>query len=113
MLARENKRLAEDAKREIMAKVVPRFNPDDVKTTPGTCGELDLQLEWHRMRGDKEVPKKTHVGRKDQKIEALIAAIERHNAGTQCNSAETASQNSGNDSDNPTELEDDDSDMDL
>ena len=98
---------------EIMAKVVPRLNPDDIKTAPGTCRELDLQLEWHRMCGDKEVPKKTHVGQKDQKFEALIAVIERHNAGTQCNSAETASQNSGNDSDNTTELEDDDSDMDL
>ena len=96
-----------------MAKVVPRLNPDDIKTAPGTCGELDLQLKWHRMCGDKEVPKKTHVGRKDQKIKALIAAIEHHNAGTQCISTETALQNSGNDSDNTTELEDNDSDMDL
>ena len=88
---REERVEIKQALREIMAKVVPRLNPDDIKTAPGTCGELGLQLEWHRMRGDKEMPKKTRVGRKDQKIEALIAAIERHNAGTQCNSAETAS----------------------
>ena len=66
------KNTSKSSRREIMAKVVPRLNPDDIKTAPETCRELDLQLEWHRMCGDKEVPKKTCVGQKDQKIDMKV-----------------------------------------
>lgn len=111
-LARENKAAAEEAKRKKMAEVVPRLDPEDIRRTPGTCVDLDLQLEWHRMNGDCEVPKKSQVGRKEQKVEALIAAVERHNGGNMRDSAEDALHNARIQLEGTADTDDDDSDMD-
>lgn len=42
--------------------------------------DLDLQLDWHRLQ-DSQVPKKKDVKLKQDKIKALVEAVEQHNRG--------------------------------
>lgn len=49
-----------------------------LRRKPPKAKEIELQLEWHRGF-DEEVPKKSHLKNKASKLEALIAAVERHN----------------------------------
>jgi hypothetical protein len=80
--ASTQRKVAQDAKRARIDAVVARLDVQSIKDLPGTCGDLDLQLEWHR-RQDIHVPKKKDVKKKAEKIQALIEAVERHNSGQQ------------------------------
>lgn len=62
--------------------VQPMRDREAMIRSPPNCRELDLQLGWYRMH-DKEVPKQKYVGHKDEKIAALVAAIDRYHAGQQ------------------------------
>lgn len=52
------------------------------------------------------------MGRKEQKIKALIAAVERHNGGNMCDSAENALHNARIQLEGMADTDNDDSDMD-
>jgi hypothetical protein len=75
-----------------------------------------LQLEWHRQF-DKDVPKKSTLTNKALKLEALVAAVERHNSGKAVRSNLAANKSpvdNAMDLDNmDTEEEMEDEDMDL
>ena len=62
--------------------VMARLDVEDIKCSPGTNTDLDLQLDWHRHCDDK-VPIKSNVTKKADKIKALIEAVECHNEGQQ------------------------------
>ena len=72
------RKAAQAEKRARVDAVSPRLDVESIRQAPGTNAELDLQLEWHRRR-DSDVPKVTAVKLKNLKIEALVAAVERHN----------------------------------
>lgn len=59
---------------------MPRLDPASIRDDPGRKDELDLQLEWH-CRHDNTIPMKKDLtpSRKGDKIEDLVAAVERHN----------------------------------
>jgi hypothetical protein len=80
--ASTQRKVAQDAKRAKIDAVVARLDVQSIKDLPGTCEDLDLQLEWHR-RQDILVPKKKDVKKKADKITALVEAVERHNSGQQ------------------------------
>jgi hypothetical protein len=80
--ATTERKAAQDAKRAKIDAVVARLNVQDIKDAPGTCADLDLQLEWHRCQ-DSRVPKKKDVKKKEDKIKALVDAVECHNSGQQ------------------------------
>jgi len=82
-IQRETERL--EKKDQICAKldaVIPRLDPEDIRKNPGTCTELDLQLDWY-WHNDSAIPMKKDVKKKDQKVEALIEAVIRSKAGAQ------------------------------
>ena len=74
--------------------------------------EIKLQLDWHR-KCDKQIPKVSHLKKKEDHLETLIAAVEQYNAGH-------AIENEGSDIDLTEEVvedlelgEEEDSDEDL
>ncbi|KAI0055922.1 hypothetical protein BV25DRAFT_1842639 [Artomyces pyxidatus] len=77
----EKKRTRElaDADEEVVREKRRKMDIQKQKV-PGTNADLDLQLDWHR-RLDTEglIPKKTHLKVKQQKLDALVAAVEQHN----------------------------------
>ncbi|KAF7966578.1 hypothetical protein HWV62_37835 [Athelia sp. TMB] len=84
---KDRKRKSDEARIALRVKkkaridmVNPRLDPIEIQLAPGNVKELDLQLDWHRQRGDKDIPKKADLKRKDQKVAALIAAVERFSA---------------------------------
>ena len=78
--AATERKAAQDAKRAKIDAVIARLDVQGIKDSPGTCADLDLQLDWHRLQ-DSQVPKKKDVKLKTDKIKALVEAIERHNSG--------------------------------
>jgi hypothetical protein len=80
--AETERKAAQDAKRAKIDAVMARLDVGDIKRSPGTNADLDLQLDWHRRR-DNKVPIKANVTKKADKIKALVEAVERHNQGQQ------------------------------
>lgn len=68
-----------DVQNEKINGVSPRLNTEEIRSAPGTVSEIKLRLDWHR-KCDKQIPKVSHLKRKEDHIEALIAAVERYNA---------------------------------
>jgi len=68
------------SKRAKIDAIIARLDVQGIKDSPGTCADLDLQLNWHRLQ-DSQVPKKKDVKLKTDKIKALVEAVERHNSG--------------------------------
>jgi len=65
----------------ILDALVVRLDVNDIRSSPGTKPELELQLNWHR-RWDKEgavIPKKSDLKVKKQVIAALVGAVEYYN----------------------------------
>ncbi|KAI0073103.1 hypothetical protein K474DRAFT_1650010 [Panus rudis PR-1116 ss-1] len=73
---------------DILDAVVVRLDVAELKASPGTNKELDLQLDWHRRHeqqreADKNkrcIPAKSKLTTKAQKLDALIDAVNRYNA---------------------------------
>ena len=80
--AETERKAAQDAKRAKIDTVMARLDVEDIKRSPRTNTDLDLQLDWHR-RCDDKVPIKSNVTKKADKIKALIEAVECHNEGQQ------------------------------
>ena len=59
--------------------VSPRLKIEEIHSEPGTVAEIKLQLDWHRKH-DKQIPKISHLKKKEDHLEALIAAVDRYNA---------------------------------
>ena len=76
--ADEVRKINQDTKNAKINNVELRFDTDSIQQTPGTCKQLNLELEWHRW-SDKLIPKKRYVLKKQLKIDALVAAVERYN----------------------------------
>jgi hypothetical protein len=76
--ADEVRKVNQDTKNAKIDNVELRFDTDSIRQTPGTCEQLDLELEWHR-RSDKLIPKKKYVLKKQLKIAtgAVITKIPR------------------------------------
>ena len=70
----------QDAKHVKIDAVIVRLDVQDIKDSPGTCADLDLQIDWHQLQ-DSQVPKKKDVKLKQDKIKALVEAVEQHNRG--------------------------------
>ena len=68
-----------NAQNEKINDVSPRLNTEEIRSAPGTVAEIKLQLDWHRKR-DKQIPKVSHLKKKEDHLEALIAAVDRYNA---------------------------------
>jgi hypothetical protein len=76
----------EDVKRAKINAIVPWLDISTIKSTLGTCVELDLQLEWHRQQ-DSCVLMKNKVTEKQEKINALKDAGKCYNSGQQVNNS--------------------------
>jgi hypothetical protein len=73
--ADEVQKVNQDTKNAKIDNVELRFDIDSIQKTPGTCEQLDLELEWHQW-SDKLIPKKKYIL---LKINALVAAVECYN----------------------------------
>ena len=57
-----------------------RLDPEEVQRNSGVVKAIELQLEWHRKHGDLEIPMKSKLKNKQEKLDALVEAIKRYNA---------------------------------
>jgi len=68
------------AKQARIDAVNPHFGAKAIKANPGTIPEFNLELDWHRLC-DTEVPLKSHISHKPEKVKALLEAVDHHNSG--------------------------------
>jgi hypothetical protein len=114
------KRTKRDAASKALAErldaLVPNLDIDSLKKALITVPVIELQLEWHR-KFDSDVPMKSTLSNKALKLEALVAAVKRHNSGKAVKSnlpINASTQDNAMDLDNiDTEEEMEDEDMDL
>ena len=93
--------------------LVPNLNVDSLEEATMTVPVIELQLEWHRRLDDK-IPPKSTLGNKALKLEALIAAVKRHNQGLAGKSKSSIIEDDAMDLDHmDTEEEMEDEDMNL
>ena len=86
--ANKTQRIAKRTKKEATSKalaekpnaLVPNLNINSLEEAKMTVSLIELQLEWHRQLDDK-IPKKSTLGNKALKLEALISAMKHHNQG--------------------------------
>jgi len=74
---KQTAKAALDAK---LAGFKPQLDVGVLEKSPGTVKAIELQLEWHR-KFDKDIPKKSTMKNKAEKLGALIAAVKRLNTG--------------------------------
>ena len=119
--ANKTQRIAKRTKKEATSKalaeklnaLVPNLNVDSLQEATMTVPVIELQLEWHRRLDDK-IPKKSTLGNKALKLEALIAAVKRHNQGLAGKSKSSIIEDDAMDLDHmDTEEEMEDEDMNL
>ncbi|KAF8880977.1 hypothetical protein BD779DRAFT_1445829 [Infundibulicybe gibba] len=65
----------------VISAVQCQLDEDEILKSNLTVKEIELQLEWHRRHEDLGglVPKKKDLPRKQEKLDALIAAVNRYN----------------------------------
>jgi len=88
--------------------VNPCFDAEAIKANPGTIPELDLELNWHRLH-DTEVPLKSHISHKPEKVKALLEVVDRHNSGQ--NTLPVPMDENTSRKDVPSDLEEEESDF--